>query len=102
MIIFDVNMEIASPICRRPKGLVRPVGLLTHCLIPTAVLQCLHLFLYVQKFLVNSYRKTLNQHQIVAGSFKSGCFTVVLEAVGIHIHEGRTHFSSTKDAKVFL
>lgn len=102
LIILVVNMEITIPICLRPKELVEPVGLLIHCLILTAVLQCLCLFHYVQKFLVNSYRKKLNQHQIVAGSFKSGCFAVMcFGAVGIHIHGGRTHFCSAKDAKVF-
>lgn len=50
LIIFVINMEITNPICLRPKELVKPVGLLIHCLIPTAVLQCLRLFLHVQKF----------------------------------------------------
>lgn len=48
-----------------PKGLLKPVGLLIHCLIFTAVLHCLSLSPYVWK----SEKKTLNQHQTVAGSF---------------------------------
>lgn len=101
-------MEVSSPICLRPKELVELAGLLIHSLIPTAVLQCLRLLLYVQKFLVNSYRKKkkkLNQHQIVAGSFKSGRFShcsVSWSSWQPAFRRGtvRAHiFCSTKDAK---
>ena len=91
-------MELSSPICLRPEELVKLAGLLIHSLIPTAVLQCLCLFLYVQKFLVNSYRKKkLNQHQIVAGSFKKWLFTPqrVSEQLATGIPQGDdacTHF----------
>lgn len=37
LIVLVVNMEITSPICLRPKALVRPRRLLKHRLISTAV-----------------------------------------------------------------
>lgn len=90
-----VNMEITIPCVLEALA----VGEAGKGLISTAVLQCLCVCLYVQKFIVNSYREEkLNQHQIVAGSFKS----VGLEQLVSTSSKGRVHFSSTKDAKVFL
>lgn len=54
LIVFVVNMEMTSPIWLRPKALVKPLRLLKHCLISTAVPS---LRLHVQKFALNSYRK---------------------------------------------